>query len=204
MSWHIYFFSHVIPLPDNKQRGKFKKAEWEALLVFLTKIIPTIWANSPILELNVLGEGSISSFTCPRDLVVQRVSIHITVEGYYAGQAWFPHSRSPLTTPNHPLALMCVETLSRRIFFITFPRTTVRLMVLYHPGPPLLPSLKIRGISALFQSSGTSPNYYDHSTTFKVHSSKKSGCHWTALRNHWRICMDSKSNRFVFLSYSRI
>lgn len=46
----------MIPLPDNKQRGKFKKAEWEALLVFLTKIIPTIWANNPILELNVLGK----------------------------------------------------------------------------------------------------------------------------------------------------
>lgn len=115
----------------------------------------------------------------------------------------------PILDPYWPLQITllpsCVwKTLSRRIFFITFPRTTVRLMVLYHPGPPLLPSLKIQGISALFQSSGTSPNYYDHSTTFKVHSSKKSGCHWTALRNHWRICMDSKSNRFVFLSYSRI
>lgn len=202
MSWHIYFFSHVIPLPDNKQRGKFKKAKWEASLVFLIKKIPTTWANSPILELNVLGEGSVSSFTCPQGLVIQRVSVHITVEGSQAGQAWFPLCGSPLTTPNHLPALKFVEMLSSRIFFITSPGTTVRL-VLYCPGPPLWPSLKIWGTSALSQSSGTSNNHCNHSTVFKIHSSKKSGCK-TALGNHWKIWMESKSDRSVFLSHSRI
>lgn len=183
MSWHIYFFSHVIPLPDNKQRGKFKKAEWEALLVFLTKKIPTIWANSPISELNVLGEGSISSFTCSQGLIIQGLSIHITVEGYQARQEWFPLCRSPLTTANHLPAPMSIEMLSR-IFFITFPGTAVRLMFLYCPDSPLWPSLNKWGKSAVSQSSGTSPNHCDHSTAFNVHPSKKAGCHWTPSGNN--------------------
>lgn len=73
MSWHIYFFSHVILLPDNKQRGKCKKVKWEALQFSLTEKIPTIWANSSVLELNVLGEGSTSSLSCPLGLVIQPV-----------------------------------------------------------------------------------------------------------------------------------
>lgn len=71
MSWHIYSFSSMILLPDNKRRGKCKKVKWKALQFSLTKKIPTIWANSSVLELNILSKGSTSS--CPLSLVVQPV-----------------------------------------------------------------------------------------------------------------------------------
>ena len=64
MSWHIHSVSPMILIPDNKQRGKCKKAKWEGLQFSHTHTqkIPTIWANSSVLELNILDEGSTSSF----------------------------------------------------------------------------------------------------------------------------------------------
>lgn len=89
--------------------------------------------------------------------------IHLIVKGYQVGQAWFTFCKSMLTTPNHLLVFMCLEMLSRRIVESSSrdQHETDQPVFLW------IPLFTLLEVSALFQSSGTSPNHCDCSTAFK-------------------------------------
>lgn len=99
----------------------------------------------------------VNNFHC--FLPIQQIN-HLAVESYQVSQARFPLCKSMLTTPNHPLALVCMEMLFQRYFLHLWRkglRTTVRLTGLYFAGYPFL-KIPVIVIPVLFQSSGTSPN----------------------------------------------